>query len=90
MADGRDKYHLNFQNKTPLPHRQRRNEESCDTESGIVSVTVVVEPVVVPVPGTVIVPVEIQGVAVAVRVAKDCVRHRLFHHPLKLFRRSQD
>ena len=85
---GKDKYQHSFQNKTPLPHRQRRNEESCDTESRVVSVTVVIEPVGVPVPGTVIVPIEIQGVAVAVRVAKDCIRHHLCHHSSKFFRRS--
>lgn len=88
--DGKDRYQHSFQNKTPLLCRQRRNEESCETNSRVVSVTVIVEPVVVPVPGTVIVPVEIQGVAVTVRVAEDHVRHHLFHHPLKFFRRSQD
>lgn len=80
---GKDRYQPKFQNKTPQPYRQGRNEESCDTKSGVTGITIIVEPVVVPVPRPIIVTIEVQGVAVAVRVAKYCVRRHLFHHPLK-------
>lgn len=59
---------VNFQNKTPPPCRQRRNEEVCERRSGVVSVPVVVEPVVVPDP-LVSVPVEVTDVEVAIGVA---------------------
>jgi hypothetical protein len=58
----------NFQNKTPPPYRQRRNEEVCKRRSGIVSVPVIVEPVVVPDP-LVSVPIEVTDVEVAIGVA---------------------
>ena len=41
------------------------------------SVPMIVEPIVVPVPRTIIVAIEIQHVTVAVRVAKDGARNRI-------------
>lgn len=73
LAGGGDKY-----SKT-LPHNGRgRNEESCEEKRGITGVPVVVEPIDVPVPLT-IVPIQIEDVAVAVRVPKNCTRSRLVH-----------
>ena len=54
-------------NKTP-PLKQERNKESCERSDRILEVPVVVEPIVVPVPRTVV-PVEIADVEVVVRVA---------------------
>jgi hypothetical protein len=48
----------------------------------IVDVPVVIEPVVVPVPLT-IVPAQIQDVTVTIRVPKKHIEYRLYHHPLK-------
>ncbi len=45
-------------------------------------IPVVLKPVVVPVPPT-IVPVEIENIAVAIRVAKKCIKCRPYHRPLK-------
>lgn len=67
----------NSPNKTPPPER-RRNEESCENGRRVVGVPIVVEPVHVPVPLAVI-PVEVQRIAVAVRVPEDCVRRHLYH-----------
>jgi hypothetical protein len=47
---------------------------------GIVLVPLIVEPVVVPVP-LAIVPVQVQHIAVTVRVLQKCIKCRLFHHP---------
>lgn len=64
-------------NKT-LPYRER-NEVSCETSRGVLGIPIVVEPIVVPVPLT-IVPIQVQDIAVAVRVLQDCIRHHLNHH----------
>lgn len=52
-------------NKT-LSFRER-NEESCGDESGIIRVPVIVEPVVVPVPGATT-PAEATDIQIAIRV----------------------
>lgn len=56
---------------------------SCEAESRIVSIAIVIEPVVVPVPLATVVAIEIEGVAIAVRVAQNCTKHRQFHCPSK-------
>ncbi len=57
-----------------------------EDKSLTLGIAIVIEPVVVPVPRAIILAIEIERVAIAVRIEKDCIRHRLFHHPLK----SQD
>ena len=56
---------------------------SCENSRDVVLIEVVVEPVHVPVPLTVV-PVEVQDVAVAVRVPKKCIGCRPCHHPLTI------
>lgn len=79
--DGADR----FQNKTLPPKRRERNEAICEHGRRVVDVPVVVEPVHVPVPRTVV-PVQIQDVAVAVRVPQDCIEHLPCHHPSNTLR----
>src|SRR3989344_8727876 len=58
-----------LKNKTPLPRqtaKRGRNKDGCEHSRGIVDVTIVAEPVVVPVPRTVIVEIEVKRVPVAV------------------------
>ena len=57
---------------------------SCENSRDVVGVEVVVELVHVPVPCTVV-PVEVQDVAVAVRVPKKCIECHPDHHSLKFF-----
>ncbi len=60
-------------NKTP-PLRQTtrrgRNKDGCENSRGVVDTAIVVKPVVVPVPRTVAVEVEVKRVTVAVRAAQ--------------------
>jgi hypothetical protein len=59
----------NLQKKTPL--LKGRNKESCERSGRIVRIPVIVEPVVVPVPLPAI-KVQIEDVAVAIRIAQIC------------------
>ena len=74
------------QDKTP-PHQifgdlvRGRNEKICENSRRIAGIKVIVQPVVVPVPLT-IVPVEVQDITVAVRVPQKCIEYRQFHHLL--------
>lgn len=72
----------NSQRKTPPINQGRRNKESCATRRRIVGIPLIVEPIVVPVPLAIIVPVEIENVTVAIRVAKNCIKYLPYHHPL--------
>jgi len=58
---------------------------SCEHNRRVVDVPIVVEPVGVPVP-PVVVPVEIQRVAVTVRVAQKCIECLPCHHPSNTLR----
>ena len=58
---------------------------TCENSRHVVGVELVVEPVHVPVP-LAVVPVEVQDVAVAVRVPKKCIECRPCHHPLNNLR----
>lgn len=69
-------------NKTLLIKIKERNEESYGQHHGnMLAVPIVVEPIVVPVP-LVAVPVEVKHIAVAIRVAKYCIKRRPCHYPL--------
>ena len=70
-----------MQNKT-LPPKWERNEEICENGRRVVDIPVVVEPIHVPVPRTVV-PVQVQNVTVTVRVPKDYIACRPYHYPLK-------
>ena len=67
-------------NKTPQ-RKPGRNKESCENGRQVVGITVIVEPIDVPVP-LAIVSVQIQDVAVAVRVPKKYTEYHPCHHPL--------
>jgi hypothetical protein len=68
-------------NKTPPNNKRRRNKKSCAADGRITGIPLVVEPVAVPVPLTVRVPVEIKDVAVTVRIVKNRIKY-LPHHRL--------
>ena len=73
----------NYKNKTP-PHGRRRNEESCGHRGRVLNIEVIVEPVVVPVPRTVV-PVQIADVQVVVGVAI-CAKSLQYHCPSSTLR----
>ena len=58
-----------------------RNEKICENSRRIAGIKVIVQPVVVPVPLT-IVPVEVQDITVAVRVPQKSTEYRQFHRLL--------
>lgn len=59
---------------------------TCEDTHRVVVVPVIVKPVVVPVPGTVVIAIEVENVAVAVRVAEICIVCHLRHCPLSTLR----
>jgi len=68
-------------NKTPPTRSQGRNEKSCEAESRVAGVPVVVEPVPVE-HNLAIVLDEIRGVLVAIGFPYDCIKcHPCHHHP---------
>ena len=72
-----------LKNKTPPPRqtaKRGRNKDGCEHGRGVVGVTIVVEPVVVPVPRTVVVEVEVKHVTIAVRAAQYCIACLHGHH----------
>ena len=52
----------------------------------VVIIPIIVEPVVVPVPLTIVITIEIEHVPISVRVAKKCIKYRPCHHPLNTLR----
>ena len=76
-GDGTD----SSQNKTPPIKYRGRNEESCEQGRRVVVVPVIVKPVVVPIPRTIVTEVQITDIEVAVGVAKS-IKRLLLHHPL--------
>jgi hypothetical protein len=70
-----------LQNKTLPPYRQERNEKICENSRRVISVPIILKPIVVPVPLT-IVPVQVQDITVTVRVPKKHIEYHLFHHLL--------
>lgn len=68
----------NYQSKT-LPQARERNKERCEQRRGVVAVPVVVEPVVVRLPAT-LVPVPVADVQIAVPVAV-CIGCHPYHCP---------
>lgn len=73
-----------LQNKT-LQRKLERNKGSCENRRHVVLIEVVVQPVHVPVP-LAVVPVQVQDVAVAVRVPEKCIENLPNHHPLNILR----
>ena len=64
---------------------RERNEEICEAGRQGVGVPVVVEPTTAPVPPTVV-PIQVEHVAVAVRVAQKCAQCHPCHHPSNTLR----
>ena len=59
---------------------------SCTNGGRIVGVPIIVEPVVVPVPLAIVMPLEVENVTVAIRIAKDCIKCLPYHHPSNALR----
>ena len=65
-----------------LINNRERNKEICADCRQVASIPVIVEPVVVPVPLAIIVPIQIENVAIAIRIAKNCIKCLPNHHSL--------
>ncbi len=74
----------NSPNKTP-PGNERRNEESCEAQSRVIVVPVVVEPVPVQDNLTTVLD-EVRDVEVTIAVLHECIRCRLYHRPSNTLR----
>lgn len=75
--DGTDR----FQNKTPQPYRQRRNERVATEDPEIVGIPLIVRVGIVRVePHAIRVVFEVEDVRIAIGV--DCALSHLFHHHL--------